>query len=254
MLHATADHDTASAIRRDDYDSIYDPQLHTIVQWILANRTQNTSEPFPPPFSPNDAPEIIGTAITFHYINRMVNVFLGDTLVPVPSAFKGLMGRLFGATAGKRFVHRALHQGDSLKFVPQANLPEDLSWAATNTAVAGAFAGFAKVVEEAGREVLPEQVRALVSERVQAWNGEAMGISRHWVENAVVEINEAHRAAARLALLTALASYQVDASVVEGFQSQYPDDGQLIAATAWASFTAARRVGVWLAKPFKGAV
>jgi hypothetical protein len=135
-----------------------------------------------------------------------------------------------------------------LKLVPKATLPDDLSWAALNPNVAGAFAGFVQVVEEAGTAVLPEQVRLLVSERVQAWNGEAMGISRRWVEDAVVEIEEAHRAAARLALLTALASYQVDSSIVEVFQAQYPEDAQLIAATAWASFTAARRVSVWIAR------
>jgi hypothetical protein len=61
-------------------------------------------------------------------------------------------------------------------------------------------------VEEAGSVVLPEQVRFLVGECVQAWNGEAMGISRRWVEDAVGEVREEHRAAARLALLTALAS------------------------------------------------
>ncbi len=136
-----------------------------------------------PPFSHDDAPEIIGSAIAFHYINRMVNVFLGDTLLPLPSALKGLSGRLLGATAGKQMV-RHLQHGHSLQFVPQANLPDDLSWAAANPAVAGAFAGLAAVVEEAGTRVLPEQVRVLVSERVQAWNGEDMGISRRWVQEA----------------------------------------------------------------------
>jgi hypothetical protein len=78
-----------------------------------------------------------------------------------------------------------------------------------------------------------------------------MGISRRWVEDMVIEIEAAYQASARLALLTALASYQVDASIVQAFQSQYPNDDHLIAATAWASFTAARRVGVWLAEPFR---
>ncbi len=250
MLHATADHDAASAILRGDYDSIHDPQLNAIVQWVLANRTPNANGVLPTPFSRSDAPEIIGTAIAFHYINRMANVFLGDTLVPLPSAFRGLTGRLFGATAGKSLIHHSLRQGDSLKFVPTAKLPDDLRWAAGNSAVAGAFAGFAQVIEEVGNAVLPEQVRVLVSERVQAWNGEAMGLNRRWVEDTVVDIKEAHRTAARLALLTALASYQVDPSIVEGFRSQYPDDAQLIAATAWASFTAARRVSGWIAEPY----
>ncbi len=183
MLHATSNHYAASAILRGDYDSIHHEQLHALVQWILANRTANVSGVLQPPFSHDDAPEIIGSAIAFHYINRMVNVFLGDTLLPLPSALKGLSGRLLGATAGKQMV-RHLQHGHSLQFVPQANLPDDLSWAAANPAVAGAFAGLAAVVEEAGRRVLPEQVRVLVSERVQAWNGEDMGISRRWVQEA----------------------------------------------------------------------
>ena len=249
MLHATADHAAADAILRGDNNNIHDEQLNAIVQWIVANRTPQANGGLPPPFAPRDAPEIIGTAVAFHYINRMVNVFLGDTLLPVPSALKGLAGRLFGATAGKRLLHRSLRQGDSLKFVPPAQLPDDLAWAAANPAVAGAFAGFAQVVEAAGNAVLPEPVRVLVSAYVQAWHGEAMGMSRRWVEDAVIEIKPEHRAAARLALLTALASYQVDASVVESFQAGYPDDAQVIAATAWASFTAARRVGTWLQEP-----
>jgi AhpD family alkylhydroperoxidase len=249
MLHATADHDAADAILRGDYDRIHNQQFKALVQWVLARTTPQANGALPPPFAPGDASEIIGTAVAFHYINRMVNVFLGETFLPVPAALKGVTGRLFGATVGKRFISRSVRPGDSLQFVPQAKLPDDLSWAAANPAVAGAFAGFAEVVEAAGDAVLPEPVRMLVSNYVRAWRGEAMGMSRRWVEDAVVELKGEHRTAARLALLTALASYQVDASVVEGFQSHCPGDAQLIAAAAWASFTAARRVGTWLQGP-----
>jgi len=248
MLHATSDHDVAGAIRQGDYDRIQEPQLHALARWVLANRTPHANGALPPPFFDHEAPEIIGVAVAFHYINRMANVFLGDSPLPTPPALRGVAGRLLGITAGKRFVRR-LQPGHSLKFVPQAKLPDDLSWAAANPAVAGAFAGLAGVVEEAGRRVLPEPVRFLVAERIGAWHGEAMGLSRSWVEEAVVELREAHRAAARLALLTAFASYQVDAGGVEDFQAHYPDDAQLIAATAWASFSAARRAGVWFAAP-----
>jgi len=250
MLHGTSEHDAASAILRSDYETIHDPQLHAIVHWVLTNRTPGANAA-KPPFSANHAPEMIGTVVAFNYINRMVNVFLGETFIPLPTSFKGLTGRLFGATAGKRFVHRTIQPGDSLKFLPPAQLPDDLAWAASNPAIASAFAGFAKIVEDEGNAVLPEQVRSLVSRRIEAWKGEAMGLSRRWVEDAIIEIDEAYRSGARLALLTALASYQVDSSVIEAFRSQYPEDAQLIAATAWASFTAARHIGVWFAEPFK---
>ncbi len=84
----------------------------------------------------------------------MVNVFLGETLLPLPSALQGVTRRLYAATAGKRIV-RGLQQGRSLQFVPKADLPNDLAWAAANPAVAGAFAGMAALIEEAGALVLP---------------------------------------------------------------------------------------------------
>jgi AhpD family alkylhydroperoxidase len=246
ILQANHDNDVASAILGGDYDSLRDPQVKALARWTLASRTANGSDPLPT--SAEDMPEIVGTAITFHYINRVVNVFLGDKLLPLPSAIKGVAGRLVSATAGKRLVQR-LEPGRSLKLIPQAELPDDLWWAAGNPALAGAFAGLAAVVEAAGRRALPEEVRTLVNRRIQAWNGETMPMSRRWVEDAIAELRPEHQAAARLALLIALASYQVDTAVVEAFQAQYTDDAQLIGAAAWASFAAARRVGAWLCLP-----
>lgn len=252
MLRSTSDHDVANAILQGDHDQIHNPQMHALVQWIWTNRTSNASTMLPLPFSPHEGAEIMGTAVAFHYINRMANVFLGDSLLPVPlpSALKGLTYRLYAATEGKRVIRR-LQSGESLKFLPQAQLPSDLDWAASDAVIETAFAGFAQVVEQAGNSVLPAQVRALVRKQVQAWNGETMGISRRWVEDAVTGLKEEYQATARLVLLTALASYQVDSGVVEAFQLQNPADADLIAATAWASLTAARRTGEWLAAPFK---
>jgi len=112
-------------------------------------------------------------------------------------------------------------------------------------AVAAAFAGFANVVERAGREILSEQVRSLVTQYVLAWNGESMGEDYGWVDDAIAGVEVEHRAAARLALMVAL-SLEVKPQAVTDFQLQFPEDAQLIAATAWASFTAARRAGSWL--------
>ncbi|HET9912577.1 MAG TPA: carboxymuconolactone decarboxylase family protein [Anaerolineales bacterium] len=255
MLRATSDDDVANAILQDDHERIQDPSIRALVQWIWANRTSNPSPALPLPFSQSEMPEIVGTALTFHYLNRMANIFLGDSLLPfsMPSTLKTFTYRLYAATEGKRVV-RTLPSGKSLKFLPEASLPDDLSWAAGNPAIAGALAGLATVIEDAGIQTLPESVRLSVKERVRAWNGEDMGLSRQWVEEAVSKMETEHRAAARLALLTAFASYQVDAEIVDAFRAQHPDDAQLIAATAWASFTAARRAGEWLAAPLKIAV
>ena len=53
----------------------------------------------------------------------------------------------------------------------------------------------------------------------------------------------------RLILLTALAPYQVDEEAVDAFTTRISGDERLIGALAWASFTAARRIGTWLYIP-----
>ncbi len=187
MLHATAEHDAASAILRGDYDDIRDPQIHAIIQWVLANRTANANDVLPTPFSRGDAPEMIGTAIAFQYINRMVNVFLEDTPFPVPPAFKGLTGRLFGATAGKRFV-RGVRQGDSLKFVPQAKLPDDLSWAAGNPSIAALSPGLQRWLRKLAKRFCLRQY-ALSSANVSGhgtarrWASVGVGLRTPWLRS-----------------------------------------------------------------------
>jgi len=55
------------------------------------------------------------------------------------------------------------------------------------------------------------------------------------------------RPAARLALLTAFASYQVRPEDIDQARQHLPDDAALIGLTSWASLTAARHAGEMLA-------
>lgn len=249
LLHAIGEHELVDAILRGDFAKIHQPRQQQLVQWLFIKTDVLGKTRLPVPFSPEEAPEILGTALTFHYINRMANVFLGDGLLPLPSALKGVSQRVLGATVSKRMV-RTLQPGHSLRFVPAAELPVDLLWAQPNEVVARSLAGFTRIVEEAGLAALPAEVRTLVLERIQHWQGEPMGLSRRWVEEAVAPLSVPHRALARLTLLVALASYQVDEQIIAAAQADGADDQRLIQATAWASFMAARRATLWLAEPF----
>ncbi|MFD0592044.1 carboxymuconolactone decarboxylase family protein [Catellatospora coxensis] len=103
------------------------------------------------PFPPAQAPELIGTAVTFHYLNRMVNVFLPDS--PLPAALGGtarqavsrVAARLLGALARGRVA-----PGGSAGLLPGAALPADLAWARGRPSVAAAFGAAAAAVDEAG--------------------------------------------------------------------------------------------------------
>ncbi len=133
-----------------------------------------------------------------------------------------------------------------MELLPESELPDDLAWAKTSPNIAGAFARFAAVVNKAGREFIPQDVRDCVLEQVQAWDGKDPKLGRHWVEEAIDGLDGKSKDIGRLVLLTALAPYQVDEGVVNAVTTHIIGDDGLLGALAWGSFTAARRIGTWL--------
>jgi len=127
-------------------------------------------------------------------------------------------------------------------------LPDDLSWARSDPIIADAFARAAAVFDRLGGQAIPVETRRLVADRLNEWQGDEPGLSRRWVDDLIDELPTAQRQLGRFALLTALASYQIDAQILDAARpSPGPvGDEALVATAAWASFAAARRVGSWL--------
>ncbi|MGH3589276.1 MAG: carboxymuconolactone decarboxylase family protein, partial [Pseudonocardia sp.] len=224
------------------------PEQRTLLAWARSNRRPAAPVLRQPPFSDTEAPEIIGVALTYHYINRMVNVFAAPSPFPGSAAVTATLSRRAAQPLLRRLLARSPRPGDSLDLLPAAPLPEDLRWAHGVPVLAEAFARAAAAFDTAGRQSLPDSVRDLVASRLQAWRGEDLGISRAWAEDLVSALPTAQRPLGRLALLTALASHQVDARIIQDARPGPGPDGDriLLAATGWASFTAARRIGTWL--------
>ena len=246
MLNATSARNSADAIihRRDD--QIRDTAVRSIVKWAAATRSPGAEVLLSPPFSQKDAPEIIGTAVFFHYVNRMASVLLSKT--PLPSNHPLLKG-FFKRMAGwffSRAIHRSKPLGASLELLPESELPVDLTWAKTSPNIAGAFARFAAVIDRAGKDFIPENIQECVVKHVQAWDGKDPGLGWDWVEEAINGLDEKSKDIGRLVLLTALAPYQVDEGVVNAFTTHIIGDDRLLGVLAWGSFTAARRIGTWL--------
>ncbi|RSM78056.1 alkylhydroperoxidase [Amycolatopsis sp. WAC 01375] len=197
------------------------------------------------PFPAEHTAELVGVAVCFHYLNRMVNVFLEDSPLPdeLPAAARGaaeaFFSRFMGAVAAKPG-----EPGTSLELLPREPLPSDLRWAAGNPVIAAAFASAAAAIDSATRDSVSEGVAALVCARLSTWDGRPTGPSRAWAEEAITVLPASERAAGRLALVTAMASYQVDETVVAEFRRVHREDRALVEVTSWASMAAARRIGV----------
>jgi AhpD family alkylhydroperoxidase len=242
-IHST----TFSGLSGNAAQSITDPRLQAIAAWARGCGTQEGALRHEPACSAEEAPELIGTAALLHYFNRMVNVFLTELPLPpgAPRMALGpvmqVLGRRIRPTAGQSY-----QPGTSLELLPAAPLSHDLSWAASNPVVAGAFARIRGAVDAAGVRSVPPAVRDLVMTELENWHGERRGPSRAWAEDAISALPTAQRAAGRLALLTALASYQIDRSVIGEFRSGGSSDAQLVELTSWASLAAARRACAWI--------
>jgi AhpD family alkylhydroperoxidase len=246
MLHAVDSHVAAEHLRTGRAVRPLDPGLRDVVAWAAATRSPSAPILREPPFAAGAAPEIIGTAVFYHYINRMVSVLLDPSPLPaVPRPLTGSAARMAGWWFGLA-ARRPKLPGAALAFLPAADLPPDMAWAAGSPVVAGAFARFAAAVDVAGGRALAAPVRELVRRELAAWRGAAPGLGRAWLDVPLADLPPEQRPAGRLALLTALAPYQVDAATVAAFQAGQPADAVLIGALAWASLAAARRVGAWL--------
>lgn len=252
-MHSMSMYDLASeadaeAVATDKIGEVADPDTRAIAAWARQAHMPGAPILRAPPFIAAQAAELIGVVVTFHYLNRMVNIFLSDYLLP-PRLRGGARRRV------KQGISRALRPmlrqesipGESLSLLPEPAAPADVRWSSGNPVLTATAVRTAAAFEAAGERWLSDPVRALVLDRLSAWGGEDMGLDREWCEEAIEVLPARDRAAGRLAMLTAFASYRVDHHVVDAYRATEPSDAALVEATAWASYATAHVIGDRLA-------
>jgi AhpD family alkylhydroperoxidase len=235
-LHGLVRGRDAAAIAAGRLGDIGDPHIRAVAGWGERSGTPGAPER---PFPPEQAPEIVGTAFVFHYYNRMVNIFLGESPFPpnAPVRAHGAVSRVVGRLmAASSRAHHA--PGESLDLLPAVPASGDLPWTAGNEVIADAFARASAVIDRAGERVVPEPVRDLLAAELAGWDGRTAEPAR--IDEAVGGLPAPDRPAGRLVLLTALASYRVGPAVIAEFRRDDGADARLLGCLAWAAFTAAR--------------
>ena len=199
-----------------------------------------------PPFDHHPA-EYLGTVVAFHYLNRMVSVFLDKKLMPTPDFMDGAANAMAKVMMGG-MIDKGRHNrpGESLELIPvtDASLAWRPAWAESSSHVAAALSGWSAVCEAKAIEYVDPSVIEVVRTVVDDWDGTPPALTAPVLD---AEVPEPQRALAELALLTAIAPHRVNEDKVLAVGDQGASDHTVLAATAWAAQRAARRVGDWTA-------
>jgi AhpD family alkylhydroperoxidase len=223
--------------------------LANLLAWASATGRKATLPRNPAPFTKQQAPVFMATAVLFHYINRMVNIFLDETMMPVvgkvPVVGDGAF-RIFSSVTSGRIVKIDARPGAFLTEPPAMLLPEAFGWVADNPAVAGGLLRFADDVAQAADASVAPEVQALVKQRVAEWEGEPPGIGKGWLEEATQALPERLRPQARLALLAATASWTVDSAEIALCRNAGLDNRALLETAAFGAYVATERIAGWV--------
>ncbi len=219
-----------------------------LVDWAKATLTPGASILVEPPFADSDKPYLIATVLMFHYTNRMVNIFLDESPLPISVSNKSLkkaLNRMVGYIVGRRIVSVRAEPGKAVYYTDNENLAEEFLWAKTNSSIARGLATFSSVVEEAGAQSLSPDARTYVAEAINSWDGKPMPLNRDWVINTIIKLPEEEKSGAELALLAALASYRIDDELIYKFKNNHCDV-DLLNVTAWGAYIAMKRISSWI--------
>jgi AhpD family alkylhydroperoxidase len=245
-LHALGAGAVEAELARGGPGAVADRRAAAVAAWAEATRTPGSPLLASPPFTAEELPLALATAVCFHYINRMATIFLGETPLPLaaPSLRRPLLA--VAARAFARRFRRRLEPGEGLALLPEEPPPLP-HWAAGAPLAGAAVAALGAAVDGAAHTALPPPATTLATRALAAWRGEDPPLGTAWLDEPTAHLAPADRAATRLALLAALAPHRAGAAEIAAFRAHHPGDRPLVAVTAWASHAAARRVAEWLA-------
>ncbi|WP_329332959.1 carboxymuconolactone decarboxylase family protein [Streptomyces sp. NBC_00663] len=232
LLHATGDHALAERVAqghepRDEKDA-------RVLAWGRRTRVPGAAlGDGPLPFPREDAPGYLGTALAFHFINRVVSALLTEKMLPCNlqrfRAVRSIAGRTLA-----RAVRRAAAPGESLTLLDRPDAGEAPAWAG-GTAVGDAYAALLRAAM-VGADLLDADDQDLVEEVLQDWDGDHLPLGLPGIPG------RDEQPGVRLVLLAALAPYRITDEDVTAWRGPQHTDGDLVRLVSYGAFLAVDRI------------
>lgn len=240
-LYAQGHAASAEALVGQRSSSLADETSRGVLEW--ARSSAQPGGPTLPSLTGPARAEVLGTALGFHYLNRVVSVFLPESPFPGPA----LVRRLARRNMGRLLKPQARDASRATAVALVEPLSPDLQWTAGSAAVAAGVLTMDRAME-ATRDALPRGVASSVDRYLVRWTGAAPPLGQDWLRDAISgPLTAQEQAAVELALWVVVAPARVTTAVVDRARPACPDDRRLFGLVAWSSWRAARRVATWLA-------
>ncbi|MEE6258169.1 carboxymuconolactone decarboxylase family protein [Plantactinospora sonchi] len=236
LLHALGEHELAEVIAGGGTPP--EPRYAALVAWAEASRNPRAAT-----WHSRYRPEITGTLLTFHFINRVVSALLDPDLLP-----GGLQRLPVVRTVGGRLAARTARQpkepGGGLPLVGAGSTAPP-AWAG-DSPVGVAYVALRDAARQGGT-LLGETARETVTATVRWEDGRHPDHPAEWVAELVRELPDTDRTGTRIALLAAFAPAAISEGDVASWRLSHPADADLVRLVAYGAITATDHVARALA-------
>ncbi|MGC5021380.1 carboxymuconolactone decarboxylase family protein [Micromonospora sp. DT47] len=231
LLHALSEHELAEAIARGGTPP--EPRHAELVAWAEASRSPKAAA-WTSPYRP----EVTGTLLAFHFINRVVSALLEPDLLPGglqrSRAVRSVGGRLYAKAAREpKEPGRGLPLLDAGTTAPPA-------WAG-DSPVGVAYASLRNAAMRGG-DLLGDVARQTVTATVRWENGKFPARPADWAVDLVRDVPGADRIGTRIALLAAFAPSAISVGDVALWRLSHPADADLVRLVAYGAIAATDHV------------
>lgn len=239
LMHALGEHSLAEAVAAGETPG--DAGLARLLDWALASRAPRETRP---PVPARHVEEYLGTALAFHFINRMVSALLTGNLLPGNLQRSSLVRNL-GGRAYARTVRRVPQPGQSLPLLADIDAGAPPAWGGSSP-VGLAYAALRAAAGRTG--LLGDEARALVVRTVHALDGAHPARPADWARSLVTTLPSQDRIGARMALLAAFSPAAITVGDVALWRLTRPADADLIHVLAFGAMAAVEHVEAYLSR------
>lgn len=238
-----ADQNLKTAFRTKNTHLIKDPYAKQLAELSLNINNPDILNSRDVWYHKKDKAEVIGIILMFNYTNILTNIFLNESVIPLPKAFglRNMMWKLASPMMKKAFQLRF----DQVEYKNEKSILKKLDWASDDPIISDCFSRLYLYVEEAST-FIDDTIKSAVNQRINGWNGENYGLNLNSKINEWIEEDDPQKEQLlRLIYKTCFGSYQVTKNDISAISSKY-EEQQILIIVSWSAVQICKKISIWL--------